>query len=157
MSSWESLFLQAEATARGLMPGGSAAAQTFYQQAVTDHFTFLNVYTDGVTVNSPASFATAYLAQPIVNVAWPGSVADQLQCIITQKYISLGMIGPLEAWTDYRRTGFPSDLPPSNDPARKYDYAYRLIYPQTEFDTNEGNVKAEGTVTPVSPKPFWMP
>jgi hypothetical protein len=67
------------------------------------------------------------------------------------------MIAPLEAWTDYRRTGFPSDLPTSNDPARKYDYAFRLIYPQTEFDTNEGNVKQEGTVTPVSPKPFWMP
>jgi hypothetical protein len=157
MSSWESLFLQAEATERGLMPGGPTAAQTFYQQAVSDHFTFLNVYTDGVNVNSPSSFATTYLSQPIVNVGWAASSANLLQCIITQKYISLGMIAPLEAWTDYRRTGFPSDLPTSNDPARKYDYAFRLIYPQTEFDTNEGNVKAEGTVTPVSPKPFWMP
>jgi hypothetical protein len=156
VSSWESLFLQAEAIERGLLPGGDAGAEAAYQAAITDNFTYLNVYTDGNTTGSPSSFATAYYGQSMANVGWASS-PDKIQAIITQKYISLCFTNVEEAWTDYRRTGFPSDLPLSTDPAAIYPRVLRFIYPQSEYDSNKDNVDKEGTVSPVAPKIFWMP
>ena len=158
LSSWESLFLQAEATLRGLLPGGSAAAGALYNQAITDNFTYLNVFTDGNTYDgNPADWAAAYYSQNIPNVGWAASSSNYLQAIIVQKYISLCLTDVLEAWTDFRRTGYPADLPVSNDPAKVYNYIYRFIYPQGEYNTNATQVNKEGTITPVSPKIFWMP
>ncbi len=155
LSSWESLFLQAEAVQRGLLPGDAAK---LYSEAVTDNFIYLNVFTDGKTFDShPENWATAYLSQNIVNVGWQASSANPLQAILIQKYISLCITGPLESWTDYRRTGYPLDLPFSSSSNRLFDYPYRFIYPQSEYNTNSQNVEAEGKITPVSPKIFWMP
>lgn len=154
LSSWESLFLQAEAVQRGLLPGN---AGDLYTKGVTDNFIYLNVFTDGKTFDSnPADWAAAYLSQNIVNVGWQSSSADPLGAILTQKYISLCMDFPLESWTDYRRTGYPTDLPQATG-AQLYKYPYRFIYPQAEYNTNSQNVNAEGEITPISPKIFWIP
>jgi hypothetical protein len=155
LSSWESLFLQAEAVQRGLLPGN---ADDLYAEAITDNFIYLNVFTDGTTFNSnPAVWAAAYLSQNIANVGWQASSANPLQAILIQKYISLCITDPLESWTDYRRTGYPKDLPFSASSSRLYDYPYRFIYPQSEYNTNSKNVAAEGAINPISPKIFWMP
>jgi hypothetical protein len=156
LSSWESLFLQAEAAYRGLLPGGAAAAQAFYEQAITESFTYLNVYTDGKSSGAAATFAAAYLAQPVDGVNWAAST-NKLQTIITQKYIALCYTNTEESWTDFRRTGYPSDLAVSDDPAVLYPHVLRFIYPQSEYDANADNVSKEGNVTPVSPRIFWMP
>lgn len=155
LSSWESLFLQAEAAHRGLLPGGDAAAKAFYQQAITDNFNYLNVYTNGTTTGSPESFASAYYSQALANAGWDAS-PDKLQAIITQKYISLCFTNVEEAWTDFRRTGFPADLQVSNDPAVLYPRVQRFIYPQSEYNANADNVSKEGNVTMASPKIFWQ-
>jgi hypothetical protein len=156
LSSWESLFLQAEAIQRGLLPGGAAAAETDYEQAITDDFTYLNVYTDGVTVGNPPSYyATAYYSQSLPNVGWAAST-NKLQAIITQKYISLCFTNVEEAWTDFRRTGYPSSLPFSTDPAVVYPRINRFIYPQSEYNSNAAQVALQGTVTPALPLIFWM-
>jgi hypothetical protein len=156
VSSWESLFLQAEAAHRGLLPGGDAAAQKYYEQAITDNFSYLNVYTNGLVTGSPGSFATAYYSQAIANAGWNAS-PDKLQAIITQKYISLCLTNVEEAWTDFRRTGIPSDLAISNDPAVLYPRVMRFIYPQSEYNANADNVSKEGNVTMAAPKIFWQP
>jgi hypothetical protein len=156
LSSWESLFLQAEAAHRGLLPGGDAAAQGYYEQAITDNFNYLNVYTNGTISGTPASFATAYYGQAIANAGWNAS-PDKLQAIIIQKYISLCFTNVEEAWTDFRRTGIPSDLAISNDPAVLYSRVQRFIYPQSEYNANADNVGKEGNVTMASPKIFWQP
>jgi hypothetical protein len=41
--SFESLFFQAEATLRGWLPGGDAAAQSLYETAVSESFVWLGV------------------------------------------------------------------------------------------------------------------
>lgn len=157
LSSWESLFLQAEAIERGLLPGGDAAAQADYQQAITDNFTYLNVFTDGVTNgNSASSYAQAYYSQSVNLVGWTAS-SNKIQAIIEQKYISNCLTDVEEAWTDFRRLGYPSDLPLSNDPASTYPRVTRFIYPQSEYNTNAQNVQGQGTITPAGPKIFWMP
>ena len=154
LSSWESLFLQAEAVQRGLLPGN---AGDLYNKAVTQSFIYLNVFTDGNTLNTQSiQWANSYLAQNIPNVGWSASSGNPIEAILTQKYISLSFTAPLESWTDYRRTGYPNDLPISDVPTRVYDYPYRFIYPQSEYNTNSMNVQPEGLITPVSPKIFWM-
>lgn len=76
LSSWESLFLQAEAVQRGLLPGN---ANKLYDDAVSDNFIYLNVFTDGKTFDSkPVNWAKAYLSQNIVNVGWQASSANPL-------------------------------------------------------------------------------
>jgi hypothetical protein len=155
LSSWESLFLQAEAIDRGLLPGGDAAAMNAYQQAITENFKYLNVYTDGHTSGDATTFATNYYSQNIPDVGWAAS-PDKIQAIITQKYISLCYTNVEEAWTDFRRTGFPADLAVSDDPAVLYPHILRFIYPQSEYDANAANVAKEGNVTPVAPPIFWM-
>lgn len=156
LSSWESLFLQAEAVVRGLLPGD---AQTLYNQAITDNFVYLNVTFGPANYYnaSPSAYAQRYEAQNIANVGWNASSGNPLLAIITQKYISLCFTDPLESWTDYRRLGYPGDLPFSDNPERLYNYPFRLLYPQVEYNTNAANVEAEGTITPVAPKIFWMP
>jgi hypothetical protein len=156
LSSWESLFLQAEAVVRKLLPGD---AQTLYNQAITDNFVYLNVtFGPSNFYNpSPAAYAQSYEAQNIANVGWAASTADPLAAIITQKYISMCFTDPLESWTDYRRLTLPSDLPYSDNPERLYNYPFRFIYPQVEYNTNAANVEAEGSISPVAPKIFWMP
>lgn len=156
LSSWESLFLQAEAVVRGLLPGD---AQALYNQAITDNFAYLNVTFGPANYYnaSPSAYAQSYEAQNIANVGWNASSGNPLLAIITQKYISLCFTDPLESWTDYRRLGYPNDLPFSDNPERLYNYPFRLLYPQVEYNTNAANVQAEGTITPVAPKIFWMP
>jgi hypothetical protein len=83
LSSWESLFLQAEAVQRGLLPGN---AGHLYNEAVTDNFIYLNVFTDGKTFDSNSQdWASNYLSQNIVNVNWQASSGNPLQAILIQK------------------------------------------------------------------------
>jgi hypothetical protein len=63
----------------------------------------------------------------------------------------------MPVWTDYRRTGFPDFLHWSQDPARKNDTPnVRLLYPQTEINTNNDNVLKQGDINPFTSKIFWQ-
>ena len=82
--------------------------------------------------------------------------AAKITLIGTQKYLALPGINNFEAWVDYRRIGVPTNLPLSMAPNR----AGRVIplryqYPQNEFNYNNANVNAEGTINPQSSAIFW--
>ncbi|MBS1564924.1 MAG: SusD/RagB family nutrient-binding outer membrane lipoprotein, partial [Bacteroidetes bacterium] len=53
-----------------------------------------------------------------------------------------------EAWALWRRNGSPSLSPVTGSQVPR-----RLLYPQTEYSYNEGNIP--GTTTLFSPKVFW--
>ena len=58
-------------------------------------------------------------------------------------------------WTDYRRTGFPIFIHFSADPFKKNATPpVRLLYPQTEINTNNDNVLLQGTIRFVYIKNF---
>ncbi|MXV49881.1 SusD/RagB family nutrient-binding outer membrane lipoprotein [Pedobacter sp. HMF7647] len=143
LSSSESLFLQAEAADKGLIAG---SAQSFYERGITASFVTLGV-ADAVTA------AAAYYAQPIVNVGWAAS-DDKLQAIINQKWTALNGYGNMEAYNEYRRTGFPLDVPVSTQSAQPV-IPTRLFYPQSEYQQNGENATAEGTINQFSSKIFW--
>lgn len=141
-TSFESLFLQAEAIQRGALAGD---AKTAYETAVKESFRWLLV------INADQE-ATTHLARPVAN--WDSST-DKFRLIMTQKYISMCGINGLETWTDYRRTGIP-DVPLSVSESRGTKVIpLRLVYPQEEYQYNEANVTAEGTINPQQSKIFW--
>lgn len=146
-TSFESLFLQAEAVQRGALSGD---AKTAYETAVKESFTWLNVDNAETTA---ATYLTATL-KPFAN--WDLSTKPKLEIILTQKYIAMCGINGLETWTDFRRTGIPSDLPLSIDPSRGANkIPLRLIYPIEEYQYNKANVAAEGNIDPQTSTIFW--
>lgn len=147
LTATESLFLQAEAAERGWIPGDP---ESLYEQAITESYNYL-------LVTNAAATASVYYGQPIQNVGWAAS-SNKLEAIIVQKWAALNGIDMEEVWSDYRRTGFPSDLPISNSPNTvSKKPPVRLLYPQIEYQTNSASVNAEGTINQFTSKIFWIP
>jgi Starch-binding associating with outer membrane len=139
------LFLQAEAAAKGLIPGSAA---TFYNEGIASSFE-----ADAVP-NADAAAAT-YAAQPAIAYPTGGSIDAQVQAIITQKWAALAIYGSLEAFNENRRTGFPAVPTSIFTSANAPNQVERIFYPFLEYETNAANVAAEGTINPFSSKIFW--
>jgi len=145
LSPAEACFLLSEGALNGYITGGAVAAQDYYQRGITASFVQL-----GLT----AGAATTYYTQTLVNVGWASSPNKQ-QAIITQKWVALNGYNNLEAYNEYRRTGFPV-LPQSADPsAISATLPTRVYYPHTEVTTNGVSLAAEGTISPFTSKIFW--
>lgn len=140
-TSVESLFLQAEAIARGWLPGN---AQTAYENAVRESFIWLGLST---------TQANTYLSsgQPIVD--WV-TATNKVNLIVTQKYLALIGLNNFEAWVDYRRLGIPA-VPKSLSPSAGPNIPLRLRYPQSEYNYNAANVAAENNPDPFTSGVFW--
>lgn len=150
-TSFESMFMEAEAIARGWLPG---SAQTAYQNAVTESFLWLGV-------NNAAAAATAYYTTA-TSAIWANAgttAASQAKFIAYQKYISNTGVDPLESWCDIRRLNMLTDMSYiSADPSKISSVLpSRLLYPQSEYTTNSANVNAVGTINQFSSKLFWQP
>jgi hypothetical protein len=149
MSSAEALFLQAEAVVRGWIPGN---AQALYEAGITAAFK---------AVGLADTDATTYYTTGGQNVNWAassGSTANQIEAIVTQKYLSLNGYNNFEGWSEFKRTGYPVGVPRSVDPkAIGTGIPNRIYYPTSEYQQNAASVGAEGTIDPFSSKIFWMP
>ncbi|NML22704.1 SusD/RagB family nutrient-binding outer membrane lipoprotein [Pseudoflavitalea sp. G-6-1-2] len=146
ITSVEAQFFYAEAVARGWFADNVKDA---YENAVYESFLWLGT-------SDPEGDAIDYLATPGANWANAGAtVESKVNFIVKQKYMALVGINPLEAWSDYRRLGIPTDVPLSVNPARgSRVIPARLIYPAAEYAVNGANVAAQGNITPNS-KIFW--
>jgi len=142
-SGSESLFLQAEAVNDGVIPGNSLA---LYQSAITASFE---------AVGLTAAQASAYYTQPASATGNIDITTATEQNIITQKYIALNGYGVFEAYNEYRRTGYPLNIPLSTTATGVTNIPTRIYYPQIEFDTNSSNVGAEPVVNIFTSKIFW--
>ena len=140
----EALFLQAEAAASGLITGNPA---TLYNAGITADF-----IDKGLT----AANATAYYSQPTVAYPTGGSFAAQQQAIIVQKWAALDVYGAFEAFNEFRRTGYPNNIPLSiTATANPPNQITRIFYPFVEYSTNATNVAAQGTINKFTSKIFW--
>jgi Starch-binding associating with outer membrane len=148
LTDFESLFIQAEAAQRGLI---TATAKDLYNSAVTQSFKYT-----GLTSTAAAAFLSQ--ASPKMNF---DNAPNKLEIILTQKWVALDGVAPVEIWTDYRRTGFPLGLHFSPDAARANDTPpIRLLYPQDEINVNNDNVLAayaqQNYVDEFKTKLFWQ-
>lgn len=124
----ESFFLQAEAAARG-WTGGMGNASELYAQGIMASFDYLG---------EDVAEVPALLAQEGVTYPAGAPVEEQVDQIITQKWLSFNGVQGFEAWTEYRRTGYPSFIEPSAASTLGASLIpKRILYPNTESIRNE--------------------
>ena len=154
MQAAEAWFLRAEYELRW---GTESAAREYYEEGIRVSFDAAGAngadaylvndtltpggYTD-VVVNSNSNAA----ALSDIPVKWmDGATAEKhLEQIITQKYIAIFPCGQ-EAWSEFRRTGYPKVLPvvvnKSSGAIASDVQIRRLNYPDTEYSTNGAAVE----------------
>jgi hypothetical protein len=126
LSSSESLLLQAEAVARGWSTGddaalyGSAIDASMEAYAITDA-TEIAYYKD----------STYWGVYPTA-----GTTAEKVRHIVTQKWFSMCGNQGFEAWTEWRRTGYPDFLIISVNSLIGTQRPARFLYPTDEINLN---------------------
>ncbi len=150
----EVAFLRAEGALRGWNMGGTASE--LYAEGVELSFDQYGVSGyDGYISNAeltPSDYAgtgvsTSYVISTQITIAWDDTAdfETNLERIITQKWIANYTLG-LEAWADFRRTGYPEIFPAvnnlSNGVIASGQIPNRLRFPLTEYQGNGANVQA---------------
>ena len=152
MNAAEVTFLRAEGALRGwAMQGdakdlyekavrlsfeerGATGADTYLADALSTPLRYIDPM-DNYSTQSPASTIT---------IPWEAGDTDavkerNLERIITQKWIAIFPLG-IEAWSEYRRTGYPKLLPAvENKSAGTVNIKYgarRIPYPSEEYTEN---------------------
>ncbi|GGW31852.1 SusD/RagB family nutrient-binding outer membrane lipoprotein [Arenibacter certesii] len=161
MSADEVHFLKAEAALREWAgSGGAAMAQTHYEAGVRASFALWGAggvddyLADNTSLpidyNDPVAPGTVndFTNQITNTVAWDESASNEvkLEKIITQKWIA-AYTNEMEAWVDYRRTGYPK-LPPVYQNSSNSDWGVvpagesikRMPFVQTEREGNATGV-----------------
>ncbi len=158
MNAAEASFLMAEYELRW---GSEAAARQYYEDGIRLSFEEKGVSGADKYIADAVSMPEVY-ADPLGNysvdkrqsditVAWEsgGEFERNLERIITQKWISIFPLG-VEAWSEYRRTGYPRLLPaPQDKSGGTVDlehHARRLTYPVEEYQMNNANLQEAITV-----------
>jgi hypothetical protein len=154
MTSAEVFFLKAEAALRGW--SGAGDAKSNYEAGVRASFeqfgaSGVDAYLADST-STPADFVDAL--NPANNYAYPSDVKityneagtneEQLEQIITQKWIAMFPDGQ-EAWSEFRRTGYPRIFPVVvNNSGGDIDtnvQIRRINFVENEKNTNGANVQ----------------
>ena len=153
ISASESWFSRAEGALRGWNMGGTA--KELYEQGVTvsmqergaeigDYLNSTATPADYVALdNSSYNIVAASTICPKYDET--AGFETNLERIIVQKWLGNFPNG-WESWADFRRTGYPKWFPVVNnlstDGVTSARGMRRLPFPQSEFNTNEANVRA---------------
>lgn len=124
ISAAESYFLQAEAVARGWATGN---VQTLFNAGIKASFDALGL--------SQTAYDAYIAAAPDAQL--PADLNGRIRAIITQKYYAMNGFQGFEAWTEWRRTGYPAFLVKSAaSTLGSNELPVRLLYPETEITRN---------------------
>lgn len=153
MTASECSFLQAEGALNGWNMGGTTPEEA-YNQGIRLSFEekgagSADAYLADNT-SKPADFknyifnAHNHAAQSAITIKWSetDSREKKLERIITQKWIALYPNGA-EAWSEYRRTGYPKQFPMINNFSPDVDNSVgprRIPFPEREYLLNNNNV-----------------
>lgn len=125
-------FIRAEANLR---LGYTSLAQEYLKKAISANMEIMGVADEAIG----AYLDTYGDLESLVDFE------PQLEKIIEEKYIAMFGQGTLEAWVDYRRTGYPV-LTPAADASESFDPSKiiprRYLYPISERSTNHENMTA---------------
>ncbi len=166
LTSWESLFLQAEAVARGYVGVSSGATdQQLFYQGIQASFAY---YAAGLNAayGAPATASidsdyiygamlggTAASPTPGYWVVYPtlGTTAEKVRHIITQKWFAMCGNQGFEAWCEQRRTGYPDFFVVSKNTLVGNNLPVRFLYPTSE---STRNINFPG-LAPITSKTWW--
>ena len=155
MSAAESYFLRAEAKLRWDL--GASSVKDLYENGVRASFQERSVsgadqyladdYSQPADFTDMSGNGRDASAVSTVTVAWNDGDAFErkLERIITQKYLAIFPDGQ-EAWSEYRRTGYPAlftvDTNASNGTVSTTLQIRRLRFPASEYSNNAACVQA---------------
>lgn len=153
MTAAEVYFLRAEAALRNWANTGGDA-QTLYNQGITTSMEQWNV-APGAYVTDDTHTPAAYTdpknsannadAPSAITIKWDDAATTEVKMerLITQKWIAMFPEGQ-EAWTEFRRTGYPKLFPVVNNFSggviSTTTQIRRLPFPINEYNTNSGEV-----------------
>jgi hypothetical protein len=149
--AFETYFLLAEAAATGHELDGDW--KTNFRNGIVASFRYLESTVAGALIAGadPEADAEAYIeanaGSYLANPDLATTPAQQLEAIITQKYIASNPVNAHEAWNDFRRTAYPvinnaGRLPELtfasylSDSPREDKMPVRHVYPQEEYNLN---------------------
>ena len=154
----EAAFLRAEGAMLGWDMGGDD--ESFYKTGIELSFlerglTAAAAATYAESASEPQAFEDASAASTKYNASKPSSVSpkwnagagdeEKLERIITQKWIAMFPNGQ-EAWSEFRRTGYPKVIPIVNNlSGGKVDtnvQVRRMTFPRSEYSNNAAGVAA---------------
>lgn len=144
-------LLLAEAAVRGWIPGGDAAAQTYYENGIRADMAVYALYPGTAPISTAE--VNAYLADP--NVAY--NPTDALKLINTQYWI-VNLRNGTEAFANFRRSGYPVLSPNTVNNKLNGGFVRRLSYPDAEASANTANYNAAATAIggdKLTSRVFW--
>ncbi len=152
----EAAFLCAEGALRGWNMRG-VDAKTYYEQGIALSFAERGVNGAAAYCADAVSVPEPYIdplgmhngnTASTITIAWKDAAGfdeENLERIITQKWIAI-FPNCMEAWSEYRRTGYPRLMPVvanlSGGTVSDSEGARRLPYPDDEYRENGDNVNA---------------
>ena len=151
LTSYESLFLQAEVSARGWAAAGQDG--TLFSSAISASFNYYSAALSATTGVTGGSAFTTYMAGGGYWTNYPatGTVAQKLSYIITQKWFAMCGNQGFEAWCEWRRTGYPNFLQYSQTSLIGNNFPKRFLYPTSESTTNA----SYPGLAPIISKVWW--
>ncbi|TPN81183.1 RagB/SusD family nutrient uptake outer membrane protein [Aquimarina algicola] len=155
MTAAEAYFLKAEAALRGWSNAGDA--QSNYEMGISTSFTQYELSSEASVymtnnTNTPIDYIDPVNASNNINaltaitIAWDNADTNEmkLEKIITQKWIAMFPDGQ-EAWSEFRRTGYPKIFPVvANNSDGTIDtniQIRRLPFPASERSTNPQGIE----------------
>lgn len=156
----EVAFLRAEGALRGWNMGGDA--KSLYEEGIRISFeengisegldaylankSKVSNYVDPLKGQNKQKYDYSAPLNTNVTVAWQdGDFEQSLERIITQKWIANFPNG-MEAWSEYRRTGYPKLMPMAANESKgvvdDQEGARRMAYPVNEYRENKEYVEA---------------
>ena len=160
MMASEVAFLRAEGAMRGWTAEMGGTAEEFYNKGIELSFLENGLSADAAAryaadeTSKPTDFTDVSTANTKYNISALGKITikwnagaseeEQLERIITQKWIAMFPNGT-EAWSEFRRTGYPLIFPVrSNYPTSGVDtnkQIRRMVFPQSEYSNNGAAVQ----------------
>lgn len=135
-------FTMAEAALRGWITGGDATVISWYIKGIDASMDQWSAVSTNPIVSITAAQKTAYEAQTAIAIDPLQTFDQKLQRVQTQKWINFYMSNGYEAWTEWRRTGYPVLVPAPDAVNEDKKIPRRQCYPQTENDLNKQNYDA---------------
>jgi len=152
MTPAEVSFLKAEAALRGWANAGDAQTnyETGISQSMDQYGASIGDYKNGtgtpIAYTDPLNSVNNSAALSGITVKWDAGATNEvkLERIITQKWLAMFPEGQ-EAWTEFRRTGYPKLFPVvnnnSNGTIDTKIQVRRLPYPISESQTNAAGLQ----------------
>lgn len=143
ISYLEQNFILAEAAIRGWI---SADASVYYKKGIKASMDFITTYTPDEEIYHYGHPLTedvknAFLENPQIQLG--SNKEENIEKILTQRYLASFMQHPYDSYYDYRRTGYPKlPINPETNQNPVHDkIPVRWMYPKSEYDYNKENVE----------------